>query len=150
MELTEREKQWFTQILGLTGQEVQDVGHGRPVEVAVGLHAPVGGDDGIVDGRGELAAEDADDSGEWVRRVIRVEGCRMLQMCHNGLTYLVQNFGSSGAPVAAGAFVFLGVGQAIVMVLLRNSSTHRRLIRSGAPSATSVRSIVPSLWYTGR
>ena len=37
------------------GQEVQDVRHGRTVEVAIGAHAAVGQDNGVVDGRGQFA-----------------------------------------------------------------------------------------------
>ena len=40
------------------GEEVEDVADRRAVEVAVGLHAPVGRDDGVVDRRGELAVGD--------------------------------------------------------------------------------------------
>ena len=43
---------------GHDGQEVQDIGHGRTVEVAVGLHPAIKGDDGVVHGSGELAARD--------------------------------------------------------------------------------------------
>ena len=43
---------------GGDGEEVQDVGDGRAVEVAVGLHAPVGQHDRVVDGGGQLAVGD--------------------------------------------------------------------------------------------
>mgnify|MGYP002653110651 CR=1 FL=1 len=39
-------------------QEVQHIGHRGAVEVAVGLHPTVEGDDGVVDGRGQLVAGD--------------------------------------------------------------------------------------------
>ena len=41
------------------GEEVEHVGHRGAVEVAVALDAAVGGDDGVVDRRGELPAGDA-------------------------------------------------------------------------------------------
>ncbi len=43
---------------GGDGEEVQDVGHGSAVEVAVGLHAPVGQDDRVVHGGGQLPLGD--------------------------------------------------------------------------------------------
>lgn len=46
------------EVRGGDGEEVQDVRDRGAVEVAVGLHAPVGQHDRVVDGRGQLALGD--------------------------------------------------------------------------------------------
>ena len=50
------------------GQKVQYVGHRGAVEVAVGLHPPVGGDHGIVDDTGQFALGDQSGMGRGVTR----------------------------------------------------------------------------------
>ena len=72
---------------GGDGQEVQHVAHRRPVEVAVGLDAPVGQDDRVVDRGRQLASGDRPGVGQGVAGGAGDLGCapQRVRVLHAGV-----------------------------------------------------------------